>query len=323
MPNKSVNYLVDMINSNIKFDFFIKTNKNFVMIENKLKMEDLKKMFLEPIKNFLKETEAEFYDPISGNSNGVEIEKIGDTNFEIMEVLRNSVSANYDASIFKSVSDFKWMALRINSDDDISLKSIFLIYKQRAIKKVTMTSGLKILTQGHERPLLIKDVPIDGVYLTNDNFPDLIYALSNEADESFFCLLSRNQAEYLLDIEKIFKGLVENVKNTMEDEKIFLDIGHIEDFLNEMKSKKSTYRKLVKMARQNAFKTYKENILSVPKVIEEFELNIKFDTENNTIDLEKSSKEDILHLIADDYVLKYLSGRKEIAEKTKNINREE
>ena len=52
MPNKSVNYLVDMINSNIKFDFFIKTNKNFVMIENKLKMEDLKKMFLEPIKNF-------------------------------------------------------------------------------------------------------------------------------------------------------------------------------------------------------------------------------------------------------------------------------
>lgn len=109
----------------------------------------------------------------------------------------------------------------------------------------------------------------------------------------------------------------------MEDEKIFLDIGHIEDFLNEMKSKKSTYRKLVKMARQNAFKTYKENILSVPKVIEEFELNIKFDTENNTIDLEKSSKEDILHLIADDYVLKYLSGRKEIAEKTKNINREE
>ncbi len=323
MPNKSVNYLVDMINSNIKFDFFIKTNKNFVMIENKLKMEDLKKMFLEPIKNFLKETEAEFYDPISGNSNGVEIEKIGDTNFEIMEVLRNSVSANYDASIFKSVSDFKWMALRINSDDDISLKSIFLIYKQRAIKKVTMTSGLKILTQGNERPLLIKDVPIAGVYLTNDNFPDLIYALSNEADESFFCLLSRNQAEYLLDIEKIFKGLVENVKNTMEDEKIFLDIGHIEDFLNEMKSKKSTYRKLVKMARQNAFKTYKENILSVPKVIEEFELNIKFDTENNTIDLEKSSKEDILHLIADDYVLKYLSGRKEIAEKTKNINREE
>ena len=323
MPNKSVNYLVDMINSNIKFDFFIKTNKNFVMIENKLKMEDLKKMFLEPIKNFLKETEAEFYDPISGNSNGVEIEKIGDTNFEIMEVLRNSVSANYDASIFKSVSDFKWMALRINSDDDISLKSIFLIYKQREIKKVTMTSGLKILTQGNERPLLIKDVPIDGVYLTNDNFPDLIYALSNEADESFFCLLSRNQAEYLLDIEKIFKGLVENVKNTMEDEKIFLDIGHIEDFLNEMKSKKSTYRKLVKMARQNAFKTYKENILSVPKVIEEFELNIKFDTENNTIDLEKSSKEDILHLIADDYVLKYLSGRKEIAEKTKNINREE
>ena len=323
MPNKSVNYLVDMINSNIKFDFFIKTNKNFVMIENKLKMEDLKKMFLEPIKNFLKETEAEFHDPISGNSNGVEIEKIGDTNFEIMEVLRNSVSANYDASIFKSVSDFKWMALRINSDDDISLKSIFLIYKQRAIKKVTMTSGLKILTQGNERPLLIKDVPIDGVYLTNDNFPDLIYALSNEADESFFCLLSRNQAEYLLDIEKIFKGLVENVKNTMEDEKIFLDIGHIEDFLNEMKSKKSTYRKLVKMARQNAFKTYKENILSVPKVIEEFELNIKFDTENNTIDLEKSSKEDILHLIADDYVLKYLSGRKEIAEKTKNINREE
>ena len=323
MPNKSVNYLVDMINSNIKFDFYIKTNKNFVMIENKLKMEDLKKMFLEPIKNFLKETEAEFYDPISGNSNGVEIEKIGDTNFEIMEVLRNSVSANYDASIFKSVSDFKWMALRINSDDDISLKSIFLIYKQREIKKVTMTSGLKILTQGNERPLLIKDVPIDGVYLTNDNFPDLIYALSNEADESFFCLLSRNQAEYLLDIEKIFKGLVENVKNTMEDEKIFLDIGHIEDFLNEMKSKKSTYRKLVKMARQNAFKTYKENILSVPKVIEEFELNIKFDTENNTIDLEKSSKEDILHLIADDYVLKYLSGRKEIAEKTKNINREE
>ena len=323
MPNKSVNYLVDMINSNIKFDFYIKTNKNFVMIENKLKMEDLKKMFLEPIKNFLKETEAEFYDPISGNSNGVEIEKIGDTNFEIMEVLRNSVSANYDASIFKSVSDFKWMALRINSDDDISLKSIFLIYKQREKKKVTMTSGLKILTQGNERPLLIKDVPIDGVYLTNDNFPDLIYALSNEADESFFCLLSRNQAEYLLDIEKIFKGLVENVKNTMEDEKIFLDIGHIEDFLNEMKSKKSTYRKLVKMARQNAFKTYKENILSVPKVIEEFELNIKFDTENNTIDLEKSSKEDILHLIADDYVLKYLSGRKEIAEKTKNINREE
>ena len=45
--------------------------------------------------------------------------------------------------------------------------------------------------------------------------------------------------------------------------------------------------------------------------------------QNNTIDLEKSSKEDILHLIADDYVLKYLSGRKEIAEKTKNINREE
>ena len=299
MPNRSVNYLVDMINSNIKFDFYIKTNKNFVMIENELKMEDFEKMFLEPIKNFLKETEAEFYDPISGNSNGVEIEKIGDTNFEIMEVLRNSVSANYDASIFKSVSDFKWMALRINSDDDISLKSIFLIYKQRAIKKVTMTSGLKILTQGDERPLLIKDVPIDGVYLTNDNFPDLIYALSNEVDESFFCLLSRNQAEYLLDI------------------------GHIEDFLNEMKSKKSTYRKLVKMARQNAFKTYKENILSVPKVIEEFELNIKFDTENNTIDLEKSSKEDILHLIADDYVLKYLSGRKEIAEKTKNINREE
>lgn len=299
MPNRSVNYLVDMINSNIKFDFYIKTNKNFVMIENELKMEDFEKMFLEPIKNFLKETEAEFYDPISGNSNGVEIEKIGDTNFEIIEVLRNSVSANYDASIFKSVSDFKWMALRINSDDDISLKSIFLIYKQRAIKKVTMTSGLKILTQGDERPLLIKDVPIDGVYLTNDNFPDLIYALSNEVDESFFCLLSRNQAEYLLDI------------------------GHIEDFLNEMKSKKSTYRKLVKMARQNAFKTYKENILSVPKVIEEFELNIKFDTENNTIDLEKSSKEDILHLIADDYVLKYLSGRKEIAEKTKNINREE
>ena len=299
MPNRSVNYLVDMINSNIKFDFYIKTNKNFVMIENELKMEDFEKMFLEPIKNFLKETEAEFYDPISGNSNGVEIEKIGDTNFEIIEVLRNSVSANYDASIFKSVSDFKWMALRINSDDDISLKSIFLIYKQRAIKKVTMTSGLKILTQGNERPLLIKDVPIDGVYLTNDNFPDLIYALSNEVDESFFCLLSRNQAEYLLDI------------------------GHIEDFLNEMKSKKSTYRKLVKMARQNAFKTYKENILSVPKVIEEFELNIKFDTENNTIDLEKSSKEDILHLIADDYVLKYLSGRKEIAEKTKNINREE
>ena len=116
-----------------------------------------------------------------------------------------------------------------------------------------------------------------------------------------------------------------NTGNTLSEDNIDLDldIGHIEDFLNEMKSKKSTYRKLVKMARQNAFKTYKENILSVPKVIEEFELNIKFDTENNTIDLEKSSKEDILHLIADDYVLKYLSGRKEIAEKTKNINREE
>ena len=109
----------------------------------------------------------------------------------------------------------------------------------------------------------------------------------------------------------------------MKEEKIFLNPNHIENFLEEMKSKKSTYRKLVKMARENAFKTYKENIISVPKVIEEFNLDIKFDILNNAIDLENSSKEDILHLIADEYVLKYLSGRKEIAEKTKNISKEE
>lgn len=68
------------------------------------------------------------------------------------------------------------------------MKSIFGIYKQRGQKSYYET-GLKILTQGNERPLLIKDVPIDGVHLTNDNFPDLIYALSNEADESFLFLL--------------------------------------------------------------------------------------------------------------------------------------
>ena len=323
MPKRSVDNILDILNSNIKFDFYIKTNKKFVKISNELKIEDLKEMFLDKIKVFLEETEAQFYDPINGNSNGVEIEGIGNIEFDIVKILKESVGQTYEASIFKAASDFKWLALKIESEDNIFLNSIFLIYKQRSIKKITMTTGIKILTQGDERPLLVKEPPIDGVYLTNNNFPDLIYAQSNEVDKSFFCLFTRNQAEYLLDTEKIFRGLVENVKKIMKEEKFFLNPNHIENFLEEMKSKKSTYRKLVKMARENAFKTYKENIISVPKVIEEFNLDIKFDILNNAIDLENSSKEDILHLIADEYVLKYLSGRKEIAEKTKNISKEE
>ena len=55
MPNKSVNYLVDMINSNIKFDFFIKTNnslQNFLIMRKVkgigvLKSKKLENLFIE------------------------------------------------------------------------------------------------------------------------------------------------------------------------------------------------------------------------------------------------------------------------------------
>ena len=136
MPKRSVDNILDILNSNIKFDFYIKTNKKFVKISNELKIEDLKEMFLNKIKVFLEETEAQFYDPINGNSNGVEIEGIGNIEFDIVKILKESVGQTYEASIFKAASDFKWLALKIESEDNIFLNSIFLIYKQRSIKKI-------------------------------------------------------------------------------------------------------------------------------------------------------------------------------------------
>ena len=41
MPKRSVDNILDILNSNIKFDFYIKTNKKFVKISNELKIEDL------------------------------------------------------------------------------------------------------------------------------------------------------------------------------------------------------------------------------------------------------------------------------------------
>ncbi len=138
--------------------------------------------------------------------------------------------------------------------------------------------------------------------------PDVII----DIEKRILFMLNVKQSEFILEINSLFTQSITQVQESLREFNLMKE-ETIELFINSACGNNTFMRKLHKIQSTESYKYLKNNVDKVPAVIERYNLSVKFDEGIKKIIFnEETEVSDILHLLADDYVQRYISEKDDI-----------
>ena len=279
---------------------FLKTNTNIYSFRSEL-TEEQQREILNPISTCLDGKEYAQYDSLERRVNTVYYIIDGMEEFHAFSNIidLNNQIINNDVAI-----------ATIRTIDTEKIKII--IFKKGDFIFLYRYNSSKLFKQGWKARFNNEEAVVekenDSILVLSKAIPDII--LDTRENCSF--ILNITQAEYILEIDELFRGTMNNVEtnlrrfNLMQEDTII-------DFLNEVSGKNTYMRKLHKIQTTQSYQYFYNNIERVPEVLRQYNLNVNFDEINGQIIFDEDTDVgDVLHLFADDYVRRYISERDDV-----------
>ena len=279
---------------------YLKTDTNIYSFRSLLTNEQQIDI-LNPINIYLNEKEYEKYDSLERRVNVIYYITEQDQEFQSLNniIEMNNQIINNDVNI-----------ATIKSIDHEKIKII--IFKKGDFLFLYRYNTSKLFRQGWRARFNNEEAVVEkeneSILVLSKSIPDIIW----DTKENILFILNVTQAEYILEIDQLFRGTIDNVSihlknfNLMKEDTII-------DFLNKVSSKNTYMRKLHKIQTTQSYQYFHNNIERIPEVLRQYELNVNFDLENGQIIFdEETDVGDVLHLFADDYIKRYISERDDV-----------
>lgn len=256
---------------------------------------------IKPIETFLKGKAFCQYDALERRLNTV---------YYIVSAMTEFESLNYIFEMNEQIrnGNVDQATIRVIEEDKIKM----IIFMKENFMFLYRYNTSKLFGQGwrarfsNEKAVVEKSN--NGLLILSKNIPDIIIDVQGRV--AF--LMNISQAEYILEIEDLFSVTLNTFSQNLRDFNL-MSADTIDNFIERIRLNKSHMRKLHKIQTTGTYEYFVQNINRIPEVIEAYDLNVNFDQENGCVIFsEESSVSDILHLLADDYIIRYISERNDV-----------
>lgn len=290
----------ELLNNDNHISLFLKTNNNIYSFVSRLTAEE-ELDIVNPISTFLDNKDYCEYDALERRPNNIYYitsEMIEYQSLEsIIELDQQICAGEVGRATLRSIETDKVKMV-------IFKKSNFLfLYKY--------DSG-KLFKQGWKARFTDDEAVVEkennSILVLSKTIPDIILDINN----SIAFILNVTQAEYILQIESLFRGTLNTVSTNLREFNLMQE-NTIDSFIEEVSSKNNYMRKLHKIQTTQSYQYFQNNINKIPDVLQKYDLNVNFNEEQGYIIFdEETDVGDVLHLFADDYVKRYISERDDV-----------
>ncbi|MGL6186364.1 MAG: Kiwa anti-phage protein KwaB-like domain-containing protein [Clostridium chrysemydis] len=290
----------ELLNRDNGLALFLQTNTNIFSFRSALS-EEQQLEIINPINEFMSNKEYSQYDAL---------ERMPNTIYYITSEMAEYQSLNNILEVNQQLENGQVDRATIRAIETDKIKMI-IFKKGRFIFLYKYNSG-KLFKQGwkarfdNEEAVVEKET--DNVLLLSKLVPDIIVDV--ECELAF--VLNVVQAEYILEIDSLFTGTLNNFSNNLRDFNLMRE-DTIEGFITQVMGKNNYMRKLHKIQTTQSYQYFHQNISKIPDVLAQYGLTINFDEANGQIVFDdETDVGDVLHLFADDYVKRYISERDDV-----------
>ncbi|APQ98096.1 Kiwa anti-phage protein KwaB-like domain-containing protein [Clostridium botulinum] len=285
-----------------ELNLFLQTDENIYSFRNDL-TKDQREEFINPIINFIKDKNICKYDSL---------DRKAETIYYILKEMDEFKSLELILSLHNQIKSGDCETASIKTIENEKIK--LAIFKKGDFLLLYRYNASSILKQGIAARFFPEKAVVEkqnnNLLILSKTIPDII--VDTENNDAF--ILNMTQAEYILNIMKLFKGTLNVVATNLKEFQL-MDIEGIDRFIQLVSEKNGYIRKLHKIQTTESYKHLKTNKNVVPSVLEKYNLNVEFDEkEGEIIFNEDTDITDVLHLLADDYVKRYISKTDDIVE---------
>lgn len=289
-----------LTNSRSSLCLFLQTNNNIYSFRSKL-TEQQQLDIIHPIHEYLNNKEYNQYDALERRPNTIYYIS---NNMQEYQALSNILQLNQ----YIESGDVTRATIRTIETDKIKM---IIFKKDRFLFLYKYNSG-KLFTQGWKAIFNNEDAVVEkddnSILVLSKTIPDIIV----DTRENIAFILNITQAEYILQIDSLFIGTLNNVQINLREFSL-MRADTIESFISEVSGKNNYMRKLHKIQTTQSYQYFRNNITRIPEVLKQYNLNVNFDEQNGQIIYDdETDVGDVLHLFADDYVRRYISERDDV-----------
>lgn len=290
----------ELINEGNELTLFLQTNNNIYSFRSRLSNEQQLEI-INPISEAINNKEYNQYDTLERRPN------------TIYYIINDMIE-------YQSLGNILELNMQIENDEvnRATLRAIetdkikMIIFKKGQFIFLYKYNSSKLFKQGwkarFDNEEAVVERETDNVLILSKLIPDIIIYVQNEV--AF--ILNIVQAEYILDIDRLFTGTLTNFSDNLRAFNLMRE-DTIAEFINQVSGKNNYMRKLHKIQTTQSYQYFHQNIDIIPDVLNQYGLNINFDEQNGQIVFdEETDVGDVLHLFADDYVRRHISRRDDV-----------
>ncbi|MDY2630516.1 MAG: DUF4868 domain-containing protein [Clostridium sp.] len=290
----------ELINEGNELTLFLQTNNNIYSFRSRLSNEQQLEI-INPISEAINNKEYNQYDTLERRPN------------TIYYIINDMIE-------YQSLGNILELNMQIENDEvnRATLRAIetdkikMIIFKKGQFIFLYKYNSSKLFKQGwkarFDNEEAVVERETDNVLILSKLIPDIIIDVQNEV--AF--ILNIVQAEYILDIDRLFTGTLTNFSDNLRAFNLMRE-DTIAEFINQVSGKNNYMRKLHKIQTTQSYQYFHQNIDIIPDVLNQYGLNINFDEQNGQIVFdEETDVGDVLHLFADDYVRRHISRRDDV-----------
>ena len=290
----------ELINEGNELTLFLQTNNNIYSFRSRLSNEQQLEI-INPISEAINNKEYNQYDTLERRPN------------TIYYIINDMIE-------YQSLGNILELNMQIENDEvnRATLRAIetdkikMIIFKKGQFIFLYKYNSSKLFKQGwkarFDNEEAVVERETDNVLILSKLIPDIIIDVQNEV--AF--ILNIVQAEYILDIDRLFTGTLTNFSDNLRAFNLMRE-DTIAEFINQVSGKNNYMRKLHKIQTTQSYQYFHQNIDIIPDVLNQYGLNINFNEQNGQIVFdEETDVGDVLHLFADDYVRRHISRRDDV-----------
>lgn len=291
---------LELQNRNNGLCLFLLTNENLYSFRSALTQEQQLEI-ISPIDNYLNDKDFTQYDSLDIRANTI---------YYITENMDEFHSYEHILEINNQIVNDIVQTATIRAIESEKIKLV--IFKKGDFLFLYRYDTGKLFKQGwkaifnNEEAIVEKEE--DDILILSKMVPDIVFDIT----ENCSFLINPKQSEYILNINNLFIRTIDNMKQYIQEYNIIRE-DTIDNFIEEVYSKNNYMRKVHNIQTSQSYQYFYDNIDKIPDVLNLYNLNVNFDKDNNNIIFdEETSVGDVLHLLADDYIKRYISERDDV-----------
>lgn len=289
-----------LLNEENNLCLFLQTNNNIYSFRSELTRPQQLDI-IRPINEYINNKEFIEYDVLERRPNTI---------YYITEGMQEYQSLNNVLELNQYIEHDDVTRATIRTIETDKIKMV-IFKKDRFLFLYKYNTG-KLFTQGWKAIFNVEEAVVEkddnSVLILSKAIPDIIL----DTRENLAFILNVTQSEYILQIDSLFMATLNRISGNLREFELMRE-DTIESFINEISGKNNYMRKLHKIQTSQSYQYFYNNINRIPDVLRQYNLNVNFDEESGQIIFdEETDVGDVLHLLADDYVRRYISERDDV-----------